>query len=329
MDPKRRRLIWLLFRLTAYIVVLTLLFQARNSVDWRHLFARSRTEGAPPNTLTLAGLDLAPGLLEGLITAYQRDYPRVQVVRKPGGTRPSGPSSGTLPSLEALINRQCDVAFTLRPVTASEQQLFHEATGDTVLVTRIALGGLLLLRAAGPSADAWSLPDLRHLALVGPVKGVDRLYVPDPNSGLWEAFLALVAPESPDSARGAGVIYLADEAAVVEAVRQDPGSLGLGSSLSLPENPAPPGVRPMALIGRVPNAAPVAPTYETIGNARYPLFHYLFAVSRPGGGLEGNMFITHLTSSRGQRQIERAGYLPSRQALRSVVLTTDPIGNPK
>ena len=132
MDPKKRRLIWLLFRLTAYIVVLALLFQARNSVDWRHLFARSRTEGTPPNTLTLAGLDLAPGLLEGLITAYQRDYPRVQVVREPGGEVPSGQLSGTLQSLEALINRQCDVAFTLRPVTAPEQHLFRESTGDTV-----------------------------------------------------------------------------------------------------------------------------------------------------------------------------------------------------
>lgn len=320
MDPKRRRLVWLLFRLTAYVVVLVLLFQARNSVDWRHLFSRTRTEGAPPNTLTIAGIEQAPGLLGGLITAYRHDYPRVQVMREPGGT---------VQALELLVNRGCDVAFTLRPVSYSEQQIFRQATGDTAVVNRIALGGLLLIGAVGNTQQVLSRSEVRQLALVGSIDRIDRLYAPDPNSGLWAAFLECLAPESPDSARGAGVIYLADEAAVIEAVRHDPRSIGLASSLSLPESLVSRGVQPLALAGDTSGNAPVAPTYETIGNAHYPLVHYLHAVSRPGGGLEGNMFVTHLTSSRGQRQIERAGYLPSRQALRSILLTTDPIGNPK
>ena len=38
------------------------------------------------------------------------------------------------------------------------------------------------------------------------------------------------------------------------------------------------------------------------------------------------MFVTYLTSDRGQRQIERAGILPARQTLREIVLTRGPIG---
>ncbi|MDZ4803702.1 MAG: LysR substrate-binding domain-containing protein [Candidatus Eisenbacteria bacterium] len=320
MDSSRRRQIWLLFRLMAYLAVLILLFQARRSVDWRHLFSRARTEGAVPNTLTLAGVDLASELLLRLVDGYRRDYPRVQVLREGGGTNRA---------LELLINRRCDVAFTLRPATALEQRLFLEATGDTVVVMRIALGGLVLVAATGHPGEELGLSDLRGLALSGPLDGIDRLYAPDPNSGLWASFLAGLAPHQPDSARGPNVIFLSDQAAVLDAVSRDPRSIGLASSLSLPENLAGSGVRAMALSGIDPGAASERPDYESIGAGRYPLFHYLYAVSRPGGGLEGDMFLTHLTSSRVQRQIERAGYLPARQALRAVALSFDPIGNPK
>ncbi|TPW04668.1 MAG: hypothetical protein FD129_2870, partial [bacterium] len=234
---------------------------------------------------------------------------------------------GTLPALEQLINRRCDVAFTLRPVSPAEQRLFLETTGDTVLVTRIALGGLVILATADQPRAALGLADLSQLARTGPLATIDRLYAPDPNSGLWAAFRNGLSPEEPDSLHGPNVIFLADEAAVIAAVAGDSRSLGLGSSLSLPENLAARGVRVMPLSGA--DSAPVLPDYETIGNAHYPLFHYLYAASRPGGGLEGSMFITHLTSVRGQRQIERAGYLPAQQALRVVVLSTDPIGAPK
>jgi ABC-type phosphate transport system substrate-binding protein len=338
MDPARKGLIWRLARWTAYIVVLGLLFQAQQGVDWRRLFSRTPTAGAPPNTLILAGDDLAPDLMARLVDAYRRDFPRVHVERRAGGTRAA---------LEELVNRRCDVALTLRPVTGDEQALFVEATGDSALAVPFALGGLVLLRGAavgGSGApDAMAASDreapasgqprtsldratLENLATGRPTPGIDRFYVPDPNDGLWAAFLAQLAPGQPDTLRPEGVVFLADPAAVREAVRADPRSIGLASSLSLPENSGASGVQPLALYD-ASTGTPVDPTYENIGNARYPLFHYLYAVSRPGGGLEGSMFITHLTSSRGQRQIERFGFLPARQALRPVVLSSHPVGD--
>lgn len=337
MDPARKRLTWRLVRWTAYIIVLGLLFQAQQNVDWKRLFSRTPTTGAPPNTLVLAGGDLAPDLMARLVDAYQRDFPRVQVERRTGGTRAA---------LEELVNTRCDVALTLRPVTSEEQNIFLEATGDSALALPVALGGLVMLRAADargieeggtaappatespaaePPGTSIDRATLERLATGRPVNGIDFFYVPDPNDGLWAAFLAHLAPTQPDTLRPDGVVFLADQAAVLKAIQNDPRSIGLASSLSLPENSEPGGVQQLTLRD-ASTGLPVAPTYENIGNARYPLFHYLYAVSRPGGGLEGSMFITHLTSSRGQRQIERFGYLPARQALRPIVLSTHPIG---
>jgi hypothetical protein len=69
-----------------------------------------------------------------------------------------------------------------------------------------------------------------------------------------------------------------------------------------------------------------APGYEEIAYGEYPLIHHLIAACRAGGSIEGSMFVTYLTSDRGQRQIERAGVLPARHTLREIVLTRGPIG---
>jgi ABC-type phosphate transport system substrate-binding protein len=76
-------------------------------------------------------------------------------------------------------------------------------------------------------------------------------------------------------------------------------------------------------------AAAARPTHEAIAAGSYPLWHHLHVACRPGGGIEGDKFVTHLTSARGQRQVERSGYLPSRQVPREVILsTTPPEGGP-
>ena len=61
----------------------------------------------------------------------------------------------------------------------------------------------------------------------------DRLYAPDPNQGLWDAFRAGLGL-SPER-RCPRVTFLADEAAVVDAVIADPRGIGITSTLSLPD----------------------------------------------------------------------------------------------
>jgi hypothetical protein len=71
---------------------------------------------------------------------------------------------------------------------------------------------------------------------------------------------------------------------------------------------------------------PALPTYENVATGVYPLYHSLFIACRENGDREGGMFVTHLSSARGLRQVERAGVVPARQVLREIYLNTNPIG---
>jgi hypothetical protein len=73
---------------------------------------------------------------------------------------------------------------------------------------------------------------------------------------------------------------------------------------------------------------PVEPGYEHVGYGEYPLYHYLYIACLANGSTRGAMFVTHVTSDRGQRQVERAGFLPARQTVRQIYLTRRPLGAP-
>jgi ABC-type phosphate transport system substrate-binding protein len=312
-----RRTAWRLVRLTAYLIVAILLFRSKAGVDWRHLVGRAPTTDTPANTVVIGGDDLAPGLVDRLLAPFLRDHPDLRTRREGGGTNRA---------LERVINRESDLALTTRPPTATEQRLAEEATGDTLVVHRLALDAVVAWRAAAAPPTVVDPAGLRRLALEGPVGDMERLVVSDPNDGTWGAFLAIVAPGTPDSAAGPSVRFVADAGEVLAAVRADPGALGLTGWLAHPEPDRPPGVQAVPITGPAPGAAPVSATYEKIGTGEYPLVHTLHVVARPGGGVAAAMLLTYLVGDDGQRQIERAGYLPARRALRTVVLSTDPIG---
>ena len=198
---------------------------------------------------------------------------------------------------------------------------YQDASG----VDRIECGlfEIALTPGADAAADSLSLEELRALATGSPTARFDRLFVADPNLGLWDAARSQLGIASMEQPRQ--VIFLENEAAVLGAVAADPRAAGLASSLSLPRDLASLGTRALAL--RPDAAGPAAdPGYEEIAYGEYPLHHHLLAACRARGSIQGTMFVTHLTSDRGQRQVERAGFLPARQTLREVVITRDPIG---
>jgi len=121
---------------------------------------------------------------------------------------------------------------------------------------------------------------------------------------------------------------LQDEPAVIQAVANDPDALGIGSTLSLPDTLSGYGVRFVRILPDTGSVA-VGPEYERIGYGEYPLHHYLYAACLANGSVRAAMFVTHLTSDRGQRQIERTGVLPARQTVWPIVLTRRPVGSPR
>jgi ABC-type phosphate transport system substrate-binding protein len=307
------RVPWRQARFLLYLLVVAGLFLARGGIRWGNLIPSSPTGAG--DTLLVAGRDLAPGLVDRVIDLYRRDYPDLEIVVRGGGTNHA---------LEDLINREADVAFLVRPPREDEQGLFRAVGGDSVLWFPVALGGIALLtqREADPGPILPS--DLRRSWDEGASFPFDRVYVPDPNRGLWDVLRDSLGIPREEPEPGGRIVFLRDETEIVAAVQSDPGALGVASTLALPE-PLPSGVA-MARVGGESAGQAVLPTYENIGLGGYPLFHVLYAACRSDGDIQGAKFVTYLTSGPGQRRIERAGYVPALRYLREVVLTTHPVG---
>jgi len=189
----------------------------------------------------------------------------------------------------------------------------------------IALGGIALLGNPSSGLDALAMNDLRRFLRDERDPRFDRLYAPDPNQGLWDAFRSGLG-FSPDAPVPEGTTFLVDESAVLQAVAADPRGIGIASTLTLPDSAGIRGVRVLAIR---PDTAAVAvqPGYEQVGYGEYPLYHYLYVGCLKDGSVRGAMFVTFLTGDRGQRQVERAGFLPARQTWRPISLTRHPLGS--
>jgi ABC-type phosphate transport system substrate-binding protein len=335
MAPRRR--IWLLVRVAIYLSVIVGLILYRGGIPWKQFKTALEGAGNEHPTLTVAGRDLAPTLLERLAVEYQHDYPALTFNLLPGGTNQA---------LEALLSREADVAFTYRLPTAAEQELFRAADGDTAVVLSVGVGGLVLLAGSeagtGPVtmaalAAALALPAGANAELPGGLAPFcERLYACDPNEGSWDAFragLGLAAAGDDNSgvapAAGDRIIFLADPAAVVAAVANDPRSWGLVSTLDGGFDAAagpPAGTRFVGVVA-AEGKLPMSPNATNIASGDYPLHHFLYVACRGAGSLEGGKFLTHLATARGLRQVERGGVIPARMMARTIQLTRDPIGS--
>jgi ABC-type phosphate transport system substrate-binding protein len=316
MERSRHRPSWLFARVAFYLLVVVVVFLLRGpGLKGGGVGFRFHSESDTVTTITLAGLELAPELIPRLVSDFEFSYPKLQVNVEEGGTARA---------LEAMVNQRATVGLMYRPPTREERSIVLSAANDSVLYFPIALGGIAVLANDGSGLDSLEANDLRRVLRGGTDPRFDRLYAPDPNQGLWDAFrscLGFSANASvPDS-----VVFLADEKTVVEAVRADRRGIGITSTLSLPDTVAATGVHALA-VSKDSNAAAAMPEYTRIGYGEYPLFHYLYAACLANGSVRGAMFVTHLTSDRGQRQVERAGFLPARHTSRAIVITRHPPG---
>lgn len=316
MEHYRHRPRWLFARVTFYTLVVLAVFLLRGpglkggGSGWRF-----STESDTVKTITLAGLELAPELIPRLVSDYEWAFPHLHVNVEEGGTAHA---------LEAMVNQRAAVGLMYRPPTREEKSLVMSAVDDSVLYFPFALGGIALLARDDSGLDSLDANDLRRVLRGNTDARFERIYAPDPNQGLWDAFKSCLgfAAAVPDPET---VVFLKDEKTVVEAIMADPRAIGIASTLSLPDTVVESGMHTVAV--RPGNGAPAAyPAYERIGYGDYPLFHYLYAACLANGSVRGAMFVTHLTSDRGQRQVERAGFLPARQTARAIVITRHPLG---
>jgi len=291
-------------------------FVLRGQQVQRGIGFRLPNESDTVTTIKMVGSELAPNLATRMVANYQREYPKLHVLIGEGGS---------VRALEAIANRQAGVGLLYRPPTADEQKLIKQAVGDTVVYYPIALGGIAAVANVSLPVDSVSLDDLRAILRNEPSAGTERLYAPDPNQGLWGAFLEGLG-YAEGSVEMAKVTFLKDETQVLDAVAADPAGIGIASTLTLPDTLGVLGLRTLKVL---PDTGSVAfgPGYEQIGYGEYPLYHYLYAACLSSGSIRAAMFVSHLTSDRGQRQVERAGVLPARQTARQIYLTRKPVGS--
>lgn len=291
-------------------------FVLRGQQVQRGIGFRLPNESDTVTTIRLVGRELAPNMVTRMVANYEREYPHLHVLVGDGGS---------VRALEAIANGQAGVGLLYRPPTGAEQKIIKDAVGDTVVYYPVALGGIAAVANVSRPVDSLSLGDLRRILRDEPAAGVERLYAPDPNQGLWGAFVAGLGLTE-GAVETAKVTFLKDESDVLRAVAADPASLGIASTFTLPDTLAGIGVRTLRVL---PDTGSVAfePGYEQIGYGEYPLYHYLYAACLSSGSIRAAMFVSHLTSDRGQRQVERAGVLPARQTMRQIYLTRKPVGS--
>lgn len=313
MARPHRRQPWLQVRLAVYLLVVAAFLIVRSGKDWRLPFGTKTGSSSLGNgALPISGLDVAPNLIRELAADYGMEYPGQHIDLQSGGTNQA---------LEALINHKSEVAFQLRPPSSSEQALFRKVDGDTVLWYPIALGAIVLVRAQGEGA--LSVDELRKFVMGDSNTGFRHLYAPDPNLGVWDAFLDLLHIPRGQESETDRIVFLKDEMDVLKAVKNDSLGIGLTTSFTLPPDLAAYSVRTVPVRS---DHGDVSPDRTTILSGDYPLYHYMYAACRENGSAQGAMFLTYLTSNRGQRHVEKAGFLPTREIQRTVVVTRTPIG---
>ena len=69
-----------------YIAVIVVLYLNRGGVSWKRLTEPFRGNGSTDTTLVIAGRDLAPALVDRLITHYRQEYPDLAISVNGGGT---------------------------------------------------------------------------------------------------------------------------------------------------------------------------------------------------------------------------------------------------
>lgn len=304
-------------RIVFYVLVVLVLFLVRGPEHWRDAIGwRGASDGADA-ALVVAGRANAPTLLDTLVRGYLRDYPEVAVELR---------DRGTAHALEALWNGEATVALLARPLLASERALFVESFGAAPICEPIALAGLAVLAARSASVDSLSWTHLEALVRGSPHEGTaERLYVEDPNLGVWDALLEHFPDVPTTPSAGAPIYFVGDRDELFVALREDPSAIGVVSSIFLPGDEAPAGLGLVAVRGEAARAAAL-PTHLQVGHGVYPLRHRFYLACRADARGEVAKFVTFASSARGQRLVERAGFLPARQVLREILLDDRPMG---
>jgi phosphate transport system substrate-binding protein len=263
---------------------------------------RSVTQG----TVRVVGSDTARRLVRAEADSFAAVYE---------GARIEVEGGGSLVGLEALVNRQADVAILSRAPSDAERAAAKRG-GVEIALYPFALDGLcVIVNAASPvyalshaEASAIFAGATDDWAEVGGVPGPIQVYVSGVQGGALGTLRdLLLGGREPAAAAGRAP----STEAVADSVARHEGAIGVASHAELRE-----GVRALPLSPKEGGPL-VAANVETIYKRRYPLVRTFYCATRgiPRDDLVSG-FVSFMMSTRGQRIVLDAGFVPATVPLR-------------
>lgn len=254
-------------------------------------------------TVSIQGSDTMLVLMEKWAEAYRNAHPDVRVQLSGGG-------SGA--GLASLIRRGCDVAAASRKIKPSEKDQLETLHQSPVIEIPVAIDAVSLYVHVNNPIGALDLETLKKMYqnkirwwsdLGGKTQRI-VLYSRENSSGTYAFFKEKVLNDE-DFAED--VQTLPGTAAVIQAVSQDPKSIGYGG-MTLSKSTKVLGIRLPSGVVRYPSTKAL----DSNQDQAYPLSRTLFLYTtvqqkqRPAI----RTFIEWIQSSQGQQWVRQAGFGP-------------------
>ena len=257
--------------------------------------------GVTEGTLRVVGSEAALPLVRAAADTFVAYYKRAQVTVEGGGT---------VAGLEALINKQADIAVLSREPLPSEREA-GRGVGVDIALYPFAYDGLAIIVHRENPVYALSFSEARALfsgqttdwAQVGGKPGWIRVYTTGVENGATD-FVKDVLLGGLAFAEGAGRATTTQ--AVVDSVAQHPDAVGYAGMAEL-------DVRVKALPLSPPEGGPLRVlNMETVFRKEYPLVRTFYFGTRgiPRDDLVSG-FVSFVMSNRGQKIVAEKGLVPA------------------
>ncbi len=257
--------------------------------------------GVTAGTLRVVGSEAARPMVQAAADTFVSYYKRAQVTVEGGGT---------VAGLEALINKQAEIAVLSREPLESERKAGAEV-GVEIALYPFAYDGLAIIVNRDNSAYALSFREARTLftgettdwSVIGADPGWIRVYTTGVENGATE-FVRRVLLGGADFVAGAG--RATTTRGIVDSVAQHVDAIGYASMAELDDRVkalplSPPEGGPLRVLNR-----------ETVYRKEYPLVRTFYFGTRgiPRDDLISG-FVSFVMGNSGQKVVAEMGFVPA------------------
>lgn len=252
--------------------------------------------------VTLKGSDTILPLAQALAEQYQASHKNADVSVTGGG-------SGV--GITALVNGNTDIADASRPIQPKEYDQ-AKAKGFIPKATRVAKDGICVITNKSTGVNELTMKQIGGI-YSGRISNWKEVGGPnlrivvvgrDSSSGTYGFFKDTLFPGQPYRS---DMLAMPSNNAIAQVVSRDAGAIGY-IGLAYYEKWS----GKVKAVAVKEGAKAILPSTGTVSDGSYPLFRYLFMVTRGSASGEVADFLKFAQSSEGQKIVSKVGYVPLR-----------------